>query len=891
MSKRLSILSLAMLLIAVPAFVSAGEAAGTVILDANSHWRVSRSTIEPLVRMKNGKLVPLSAMKGHRERGGYKLRTAWKGKLPAAPKIESDWAASAFKDADWGLGRGRVVVNSFYLRSATDNRRSLALVRLRGKFVVSDPAGATGLTLNVSFQGGIVAYVNGKEVGRGGLPAGAISAGTPANDYPDAAVVAPNGKALRDGFGDPKRYAKGFAMRNRKLSKVKIPASALVKGVNTLAIELHRAPMPEVQATSRHTARNSWWTALELKSIRLVAPVGSAVIPNAGKPSGLHVWTCGPSWRVGKDEIGDRSESGKPIRIIACRNGIFSGQAVVICDKPLGAVKAQAGDLKSVDGKGVIPAAAIQIRYARPDGPVAAWGDNGGNGWFDSLSEVPPARVPLLVHNWRPWEKSRNQTFMAVQPVWVTVKVPAGTAAGEYRGKLTIEAGGQGQVVVPVEVKVHGWTAPDAKNYATFVEMNQSPETLAKYYKVKMWSEEHWKLVDKSFEHIGTVGAKTIVIPVIARARFGNQHGMIRWVRKGDKWDYDTSIMEKYLDTAIKHLGKVPVVNFHISEPAATAYYWKVRHGQTRKPPPSKVTQLDPKTGKLTNIDAPIFGTPESISFWKPVFERISKIMSARGMKKSMMIGTEHDLGYFPKIVTDIKKFAPGCTWISCTHAGPNKWMKTKAGLPVGYAINVWQGWRIPSPAKKRLQGWRWVEAPEKGIHCYWPRQSFTESAHLGMISGILEGLIIGGPNNPSKGYPGLAYQAADFWPIRGAKGRSNNILDRFPEAMWGSLNISNGTERWLRPGPNGALATTRLEVLREGIEEANARVYLERALSTPASRAKLGAKLAGDAQALLDQRTRILSGGDWDHWLAGKEARRTRLFAAAAAFAAKLGK
>ena len=873
----------------------AGEQAGTLILDSGSHWRVERVTVPPVVRTKDGKLVPLSTMKGDHEKGGYKLPAGGADKLPAWPELAADWFKPDFDDSVWGLGRGRVVVNNFYIRSANDGRLALALVRARGRFLVADPAAARDLTLDLRYQGGVVVYLNGREVARGHLPAGKILPETPGEDYPDEAVVAPDGRALSAGFGDPEKYKDRFAKRDRELAGIKLPADALVKGANVLAIEVHRSPMPEVQVTSKHAHKESWWTGMELGAVRLTAAAAGPVVPNASKPAGLAVWTCGTAWRVGKDEIGDRSESGKPLRIVACRNGVFSGQAVVISDKPMSALKAVAGELKSADGKGAIPATAVQVRYALPDGsqPTA---DNGGQGWFDGLDEVPPAEVPLRVHNWRPWEKALDKTYLAVEPVWVTVRVPAEAPAGEYRGSLSIDTGNQGKVAVSVEVKVHAWTAPDSKNYATFVEMDQSPETLAGYYKVPMWSEEHWELIEESFEQIGAVGGKLVFIPVIARARFGNEHGMIRWIKKGDGWDYDTSVLEKYLDVAIRHLGKVPVVNFHISEPNQQAHYWKLRRlGEKATVPPLKVTELDPKTGALANIDAPVFGTPESVPFWKPAFDRIRAVMKARGLEGSMMIGTEHDLGFHPKIHVDRKLFAPDFRWLSCTHPGPNDAMTAADGSPVGYATNVWKGLVIPNPSRQRLYGWKWADSPGSGIHCYWPRTGLTESAEMGKISGMLETLIAGGYANARQGYAGLGHQGADFWRVPAANGKSANILDKFPEAIWGSLNIQNGTEAWLRPGPKGPLGTARLETLREGIEEANARVFIERALTDPAARARLGDELAGKVQAVLDARVAILArcdGADeWADWLAGYEARREQLFSAADEVAAKLGK
>jgi hypothetical protein len=60
-------------------------------------------------------------------------------------------------------------------------------------------------------------------------------------------------------------------------------------------------------------------------------------------------------------------------------------------------------------------------------------------------------------------------------------------------------------------------------------------------------------------------------------------------------------------------------------------------------------------------------------------------------------------------------------------------------------------------------------------------------------------------------------------------------------------------------PGPDGALSSSKLEMLREGMQDAEARIFLESVLSDPARRGKLSGELAVKAQAVLDARVRAL--------------------------------
>ena len=68
-----------------------------------------------------------------------------------------------------------------------------------------------------------------------------------------------------------------------------------------------------------------------------------------------------------------------------------------------------------------------------------------------------------------------------------------------------------------------------------------------------------------------------------------------------------------------------------------------------------------------------------------------------------------------------------------------------------------------------------------------------------------------------------------------------------------------------LAPGPDGPVSTARLENFREGVQESQARITIEKALVDPALKARLGDALAQDCQKLLDERQRALWRSIWN--------------------------
>ena len=102
----------------------------------------------------------------------------------------------------------------------------------------------------------------------------------------------------------------------------------------------------------------------------------------------------------------------------------------------------------------------------------------------------------------------------------------------------------------------------------------------------------------------------------------------------------------------------------------------------------------------------------------------------------------------------------------------------------------------------------------------------------------------------------GLGRLGGDFWRcVKNKAGRRGGIVtDRYPESYWHNLNIMDW---FLAPVAAGPVGTTRLEMIREGVQECEARIAIESVLTDPAGKAKLGEELAKRAQAFLDDQQR----------------------------------
>jgi hypothetical protein len=389
---------------------------------------------------------------------------------------------------------------------------------------------------------------------------------------------------------------------------------------------------------------------------------------------------------------------------------------------------------------------------------------------------------------------------------------------------------------------------------------------------------------------------------------------MIRYVKNGGgKYDYkpDFTIAARYLDLAIKHWGKVPVVGLYIwRSPWETGNYAGAGPRGDHK---ILITVKDPSSGALGSAEGPAWGTPECPKFWKPVIEGMKKICADRGLEKSLMLGQSGDYTPTDTSLADLDEASGGdLPWIHHSHVtrtalgnmgsqptGARRWEREKDGktYPVGMVSRAWGGdGRHQDPDfgrgygwKNRLRPWRTVTREVMSDHPL-PKLRVRLEA---MVTNLIYYKHVGG--NKDYGTHGIGRLGADFWHVLVDKrGRKSVLCGRYYETRWGQLRLDCCGPFFLRPGRDGAIGTGQIEMFRENAQEIEARVFVEKALADPAKKGKLGAELAERAQELLDNRTRLAQRGTADDTRAalalGIQELSEELYALAAEVAAKVG-
>ncbi|MCC5830923.1 MAG: hypothetical protein JJU36_15870 [Phycisphaeraceae bacterium] len=717
--------------------------------------------------------------------------------------------------------------------------RLLQHLQSRGRFIVARPDEVERLTLSLSYRGGVVVYLNGQEVVRDHLPDGPLT---------DDSLL-PTPYTVRHTDPEPvnaETARQATEARLRHVREVQLPVRLLRPGVNVVAVHIRAAPLalgPDESGRHLHAFRyRTWWATLGLQQFSLKAEAASdaAIQPNTERPPGVQVWTALPIEDVGGMVRyacpAELAGGVAPIRLIGGRNMTISGQAVVSAAHPVEAVRATIGDFVGEDGKLDLPADAVRIRYAATATEQMIEMEY-AHPKPDALLPLPTGREP-------------------VQPVWVTVRVPAGTPPGLYRATLTVRADGLDRPAeVPVELTVHAWDCPDPHDWRSMVSMVQSPSSVAWAYEVEMWSQRHLELLRPSLRMMGKLGNNVVHINILNPSFFGNEHGTIAFDREGDRLVPDFTWFDRFLDLYAKEAGAPRRLILVVWEPT----------GGDR--PTVSVRGED---GGLEHVEAAYRDHPE---MWKALLDGARRRVAERSWdERALMIGIGYDARPSADTVRFFAEIAPWALWTLFTHGRgdpPVRDGQLRIGdMRVGYVEFPFSAGPGVNEPRRLASGifrggeWdlrsgfhlSWVE-DWHDLHATWGARSILRDHSFAETFRLFPRDMVLGMSR------GFSRQGIDFWPVinpdrptlrDGAPNRRRIIAGTGAHTAGPGHTVYRHNVRSIAaPGPEGALPTVRFEMLREGLQDVEARIFLERALTDEATRTILGEELAEEVKEL----------------------------------------
>jgi hypothetical protein len=338
-----------------------------------------------------------------------------------------------------------------------------------------------------------------------------------------------------------------------------------------------------------------------------------------------------------------------------------------------------------------------------------------------------------------------------------------------------------------------------------------------------LYSDEHFRLMDRSFELMGELGNHVLYMPLVERGHLGNRRGLVHFAEKDGKLAPDFRALDRYYAAYSKRCGAPRVAVLMIWE------VWMGSKGGKSEKGKVSVTVAD-ASGVLSSREVDMY--PANAEFWKTALAGILEHLKGLGIPENAIHwGCASDAHPLADQVKFLETVSPSVMWAGFSHCYGSYPPKA------GYVESV-----DCTPGKGPLKGGWDIE---KKFLC--SVRDVHRDGCAPAIMRVVPDMSVG--RNKMHLTRGLARMGLDYWwlvtPDRRPKdaryGRSILLnpggptdLGRVYRSLTAAITV---------PGPEGALATLRFENLREGIQMTEARITIEKALKQQTATGDLKAR------------------------------------------------
>jgi len=249
-----------------------------------------------------------------------------------------------------------------------------------------------------------------------------------------------------------------------------------------------------------------------------------------------------------------------------------NAQAVVWTKSDLTDVTLTVSDLKN--GSNVIPAQAAKasfVRYVMTD-ELSKDGTT-GCGYRDNKADWDSSIVADALDN----IKLLDIKAMTTQPVWVNIWIPQDVKAGKYKGMLTISGTGMKPMQLQMEVDVMNRTLPAPTDWKLHVDFWQNPYSVARYYDLPLWSQEHFDAMRPIMKMVADAGQKVVTASIMHKPWAGQTQdhfdSMVGKTKKIDgTWSYDYTVFDKWIEFMRNEIGITKQISCYTMIPWALSF-------------------------------------------------------------------------------------------------------------------------------------------------------------------------------------------------------------------------------------------------------------------------------------------------------------------------------
>ena len=139
-------------------------------------------------------------------------------------------------------------------------------------------------------------------------------------------------------------------------------------------------------------------------------------------------------------------------------------------------------------------------------------------------------------------------------PVWINIAVPYDAAPGKYTATVTLKSG-SASYKLPLTLTVIDRVLPKPEDWKFHLDLWQNPYSVARYFNVPLWSEEHFAKMRPIMEKYASAGGKVVTASIIQHPwnsqTYDPFESMIAKTKHIDgSWSYDYSVFDKWIEFA-----------------------------------------------------------------------------------------------------------------------------------------------------------------------------------------------------------------------------------------------------------------------------------------------------------------------------------------------------
>ncbi|MCW5977636.1 MAG: DUF4091 domain-containing protein [Bryobacteraceae bacterium] len=483
----------------------------------------------------------------------------------------------------------------------------------------------------------------------------------------------------------------------------------------------------------------------------------------------FQTWAADIHKRVYPASFG-RELDKRSIEIQACANEYAVVQLGVRSPEDVRELRVRPRVLKSPSGAEL--GSRFRVRYA---GLIPV--DENAQYTPDPLWDVPSVAL-------RPYQS---------QGVWLDLKVPKDAPAGPYKGSIDVLRDGATAATFEVTLDVLPAALPDPSGFHCFLNILVDPSSVARFNKLPLWGDEHWRQLEKYAVNLAAHSQKTITTFIVDDPWSGVTgfpvRTLVEWQYPGEwrpgvreKWTYDFAAFDRWVSMCLR-----AGVGDHIE-----AWSPLVQPGTDH----SVVTYSDTASRQTRRVKLPA-GSDDYKAVWGDFARAFETHLRAKGwLDKTYLAFDEIASDVLDRTIPFFKEAAPDLKLMISGGDEKGRHMAESREMAFHYGYYTpGSGAELPDIPARRKAGKRTLLYT--AVTPIYPNTFIfsepLESRYLGWIVWKWN-------------FDGYIRWAWNFWP----------------EPLWNQpfFTWPSGDMFFVYPGKDGPVDSIRWEMLREGIED-----------------------------------------------------------------------